>query len=77
MDNLLIIFHKFDYLGHNNFFALYLCVKMRSHILFGLNFQEPLFPRTISTSKTKGKQITIKSLNQIINEFSNRILAIT
>jgi len=34
MDNILIIFHKFDYLSHNNFFALYLCVKMISYLIW-------------------------------------------
>jgi hypothetical protein len=34
------------------------------------HFQEPLFLRTISTVRTKGKQITLHSINQIIVEFT-------
>ena len=33
------------------------------------HFQQPLFPRTISTFRTKGKQIVVYNLNQIIDEF--------
>jgi hypothetical protein len=34
------------------------------------HFQAPLFPRTISTFRTKGKQILVYNLNQIIDEFT-------
>jgi hypothetical protein len=34
------------------------------------HFQQPLFPRTIYTFRTKGKQIIVYNLNQIIDEFA-------
>lgn len=33
------------------------------------HFEEPLFPRTISTYRTKGSQIKVDSIDQVIKEF--------
>jgi non-catalytic primase subunit PriX-like protein len=49
----------------------YYLKEITENTIFILNhFQEPLFPRTISTFRTKGKQIIVYNLTQIINEFS-------